>query len=87
MNSNDAMNKQLTKKEKKIKLSEARRRAILWSEKDILKRQLKAQAQIETISISEHSESATTLSQHSDTTNQPLNENTVSSLQKDHTGS
>ena len=82
MNSNDAMNKPLTAKEKKSKLSEARRRAILWSEKEIRKRQLKAQAKIETISISDNSESVTTLSRHSDLTNQPLNENTISSLQK-----
>ena len=82
MNSNDAMNNQLTKKEKKIKLTEARRRAILWSEKEIRKRHLRAQAQFETISISEHSESATTLSQHSDITNQSLNENIIPGLQK-----
>ena len=76
------MNKPLTAKEKKSKLSEARRRAILWLEKEIRKRQLKAQAKIETISISDNSESVTTLSRHSDLTNQPLNENTISSLQK-----
>ena len=76
------MNKSLTKKEKKIKLSEARKRAILWSEKEIRKRQLKAQAKIETISISDNSESVASLSRHSDLTTQPLNENTIASLQK-----
>lgn len=84
MNSNDAMamNKPLTKKEKKIKLSEARRRAILWSEREIRNKQLRAQAQIEVISLSATSESATTLSRHSDLTNLPLNDNTISSIQK-----
>ena len=76
------MNKSLTTKEKKIKLSEARKRAILWSEKEIRKRQLKAQAKIETISISDTSESAANLSRHSDLTTQPLNENSIASLQK-----
>ena len=76
------MNKVLTKREKKVKLIEARRRAILWSEREIQKRQLKAQSKIESISISETSESASKLSRHSEITPQALSETTVSSLQK-----
>ena len=86
MNSNDAMamNRSLTKKEKQAKLIEARRRAILWSEREIRKRQLKTQAQIEDISLSEPTNPAPpSLSHYSEII--PLstsNENTVSSLQK-----
>ena len=82
MNSNDLMNKQLSKKEKKIKLIEARRRAILWSEREICERQLKAQARIETISLSEASESSSKFSRHSELQAQPITKGTISSLQK-----
>ena len=75
-------NNNYLKKEKKIKLTEARRRAILWSEQEIQKKQLKAQFKIETISLSETSESATKVSRHSDLTTQTINKTTVSSLQK-----
>ena len=82
MNSNDAMamNKPLTKQEKKIKLSEARRRAILWSEREIRNKQLRAQAQIKTISLSDSSEIITTaLSRHSDQANE---DSTIVSLRQ-----
>ena len=78
------MNRSLTKKEKQAKLIEARRRAILWSEREIRKRQLKTQAQIEDISLSETTDPAPpSLAHYSEII--PLstsNENTVSSLQK-----
>ena len=86
------MNHQLSKKrkEKKSKRSETRRRAILWSEKELCKKQLKqTQARVKTISISEFSETISikssnyseiqTLNTH---TKFLLNETTVSSLQK-----
>ena len=60
------MNNSLSKKEKKLKLSEARRRAILWSEQEIHKKQLKAQARIETISLSETSGIASKISKYCD---------------------
>ena len=83
MNSNDAMamNRSLSKKEKQAKLIEARRRAILWSEREIRKRQLKTQAQIEDISLSETTDPAPpSLASYSEIVSS--NENTVSSLQK-----
>ena len=76
------MNKQLSKKEKKSKLIEARRRAILWSEREIRKKQLKAQARIETISLSEASQTSSKYSRHSDPQVHPITEGTISSLQK-----
>ena len=76
------MNEVLTKKEKKVKLIEARRRAILWSEREIRKRQLKAQAKIQSISISETTESASIISRYSEISPQALSETTVPSLQK-----
>ena len=76
------MNVPLTKKEKKIKLSEARRRAILWSEIEIRKRKLKAQSKIESISISEPSESPSKVSRHSEISPLALSKSMVSSLQK-----
>ena len=85
MNSNDAMamNRALSKKEKQAKLIEARRRAILWSEREIRKRQLKTQAQIEDISLSETTDPAPpSLAHYSEIVPLPSNENTVSSLQK-----
>ena len=78
----DQMNRLLTEKEKKVKLIEACRRAILWSERDIRKQQLKAQSKIESISISEPSESSSKLLRHSEISPQNLSETTVSSLQK-----
>ena len=89
LNSND-METQLTNKEKKCKRAEARRRAILWSEREIRKRQLKrTQAKVETITISDKTESenlepfkssATILSEFSNITQQRHNEGTVVSL-------
>ena len=77
------MNRSLTKKEKQAKLNEARRRAILWSEREIRKQQLRTQAQIEVISLSETTDSVPpVLSRYTDITTPSLNENTVSSLQK-----
>ena len=76
------MNKQYSKKEKKLKRIEARRRAILWSEQEIRKKQLKAQTRIENISISETPENSNRSSRSSDVTSQALSETTVSSLQK-----
>ena len=78
----DQMNKQLSKKEKKIKLIEARKRAILWSEREIWKKQLKAQSRIESISISDPSTSSSLISRHSEASPQALSESTVASLQK-----
>ena len=85
------MNFQLTTKEKKVKRAKARRRAILWSEREIRKRNLKqAQARVETISISEPPASVYKSPSESDQlTLQTLqsvanllpNEDTVSSLQ------
>ena len=76
------MNRQLTKKEKKLKRIEARRRAILWSEQEIRKRQLKTQSKIEAISISETLDTSSKPSRHSEIVSQSLSETTVSSLQK-----
>ena len=77
------MNKQYTQKEKKLKRIEARRRAILWSEQEIRKKQLKAQFNIESISISEPPEISNRPPRPSDiTSSQSLSETTVSSLQK-----
>ena len=86
------MKDQLTNQEKKKKRAEARRRAILWSEREIRKRQLKTtQAKVETITISDNTESepsniskssATILSEFFNITQQQCNENIVVSLQK-----
>ena len=86
------MKSQLTNQEKKKKRAEARRRAILWSEREIRKRQLKTtQARVETITISDNTESesskiakssATILSEFSNINQQQPNENIVVSLQK-----
>ena len=77
------MNRPLTKKEKQTKLNEARRRAILWSEREIRRRQLGTQAQIEAISLSASNNPVPqVLSQYSDVITPSSNENTVVSLQK-----
>ena len=89
LNSND-MNDQLTKKERKAKRIEARQRAILWSEREIRKKQLKNQSRIQHISLSEPPASAPNFSRQSDLNSrqsdlisrQSNNENTVSSLQR-----
>ena len=47
------MNNPLSNKKKKLKRNEAQRRAILWSERELRKRQLKAQKQVETITLQE----------------------------------
>ena len=66
MNINDT-NTLLTDKEKKIKKTEARRRAILWSERKICKRQMKqTQKGVQTINISDHTESHTPVSRNSE---------------------
>ena len=63
------MNFQLTAKEKKIKQAEARRRAILWFEREIRKKQLnQAQARVGTISISESPASASAVPRQSELT-------------------
>ena len=77
------MNHQLSNKEKKIKRAEARRRAILWSEKELRNRQLKkTQHRVETISLSEQTSisSAKTETILKQTSNP--NESTVSSLRQ-----
>ena len=81
------METQLTNKEKKIKRAEERRRAILWSEREIRKGQLKrTQTRVETITISDKTESetpepfkssATILSEFSNITQQQPDEDTV----------
>ena len=77
------MNRPLTKKEKQTKLNEARRRAILWSEREIRRRQLRTQAQIEAISLSASNNPVPqVLSQYSDVITPPSNEDSVASLQK-----
>ena len=76
------MNISLTNKGKKVNFREARRRAILWSEREIRQKQLKAQSKIESIFISEPYESSSKLSMHSEISPQALSESTVSSLQK-----
>ena len=76
------MNRQLTKKEKKLKQIEAHRRAILWSEQEIRKKELKTQSKIEAISISEPLDTSIKSSRHSEIVSQSLSETTVSSLQK-----
>ena len=82
LNSND-MNDQLTKKERKAKRIEAWQRAILWSEREIRKKQLKNQSRIQHISLSEPPASAPNFSRQSDLiSRQSNNENTVSSLQR-----
>ena len=96
LNSND-MKSQLTNQEKKKKRAEARRSAILWSEQEIRKRQLKkTQARVKTITISDNTESespkalkssATILSEYSNITQQQPNENTVVKPAKNHSGS
>ena len=83
------MNHQLSSKEKKSKRTEARRRAILWSERELRKKQLKqTQSRVETISISEPENPLIHSSRHSDIyslkshTSSLPNDATVSSLQK-----
>ena len=83
------MNHQLSSKEKKSKRTEARRRAILWSERELRKKQLKqTQSRVETISISESENPPIHSSRHSDIyslkshTSSLPNDATVSSLQK-----
>ena len=86
------MNFQLSTKEKKVKRVEACRRAILWSKREIRKKNLKqAQARVETISISDPPASVYKyLSQSNQLTLQMLQsvanllpkEDTVSSLQQ-----
>ena len=77
------MNDQLTKKELKARRTEARQRAILWSEREIRKKQLKTQARIQHISLSETPAPAPILPRQPELiSNQNINESTVSSLQR-----
>ena len=76
------MNRQLTKRKKKLKRIEARRRVIFWSEQEIRKKQLNAQSKIGAISISQPSDTPSKPSRYSDIASQLLSETTVPSLQK-----
>ena len=73
----------LTNKEKKIKRIEARKRAILWSERELRRRQLKTQNKVETISIKEKRQLPKSIPSEVQTIiSQQPNEGTVSSLHK-----
>ena len=82
------MNFQLTTKEKKIKRAEARRRAILWSEREFRIKNLKqAQARVETISISEPPAPAYKSLSHSDQSTLQTLQSVANSLPNEHTDS
>ena len=73
----------LTKKEKRNKLTEARKRAIIWSERELRKRQLQTQNKVESISIRERKQLPKSIPSEVETIiSQPPNEGTVSSLQQ-----
>ena len=77
------MNNNLSNKEKKIKRKEARRRAILWSEKELRKRHLQAQQRVENITIQEQLPSTNSVaSEVQSLISQQPNNGTVSSLQQ-----
>ena len=77
------MYNRLNNKEKKIKRTEARKRAILWSERELRRRQLQAQNKVETISISEKKTPAKSIPPEvRNIISQTPNEGTVSSLQQ-----
>ena len=77
------MNNPLSNKDKKLKRNEARRRAILWSERELRKKQLQAQKQVETITLQEKLSSTDSIPSEVQTiiSRQP-NSGTVSSLQQ-----
>ena len=77
------MNNPLSNKDKKLKRNEARRRAILWSERELRKKQLQAQKQVETITLQEKLSSTDSIPSEVQTIiSQQLNSGTVSSLQQ-----
>ena len=77
------MNNYLSNKEKKIKRSKAQRRAILWSERELRKRQLQTQRKVETITIQEKLLSTNFIpSKVQSIISQQPNNGTVSSLQQ-----
>jgi len=73
----------LTNKEKKVKRIEARKRAILWSERELRRRQLHTQNKVETISIRERRQLPKSIpSEVSTIISQQPKEGAVSSLQQ-----
>ena len=71
----------LTNKEKKIKRIEARKRAILWSERELQRRQLNTKNKVEIISIREKRQLPKPIPSKVETIIfQQLNKGTVSSL-------
>ena len=77
------MNNNLSNKEKKIKRTEARRRAILWCEKELRRKHLQTQQRVETIAIQEQLPSTNSIpSEVQSIISQQPNNGTVSSLQQ-----
>ena len=77
------MDNYLSNKEKRIKRTEAWRRTILWSERELRKKQLQTQRQVETISIQEKLPSTNSMpSGVQSIISQQPNDGSVSSLQQ-----
>ena len=77
------MNNNWSNKEKKTKRKEARRCAILWSEKELRRKHLQAQQRVENITIQEQLPSTNSVtSEVQSLISQQPNNGTVSSLQQ-----